>query len=248
MYLKFDKPQEASVALRSSLQENPDDIVAKYFLCIAEGRKPGKILREEYVEKIFDEYSNRFEQDLVDNLGYRIPSIIRETIERLYGNDIKFSNMVDLGCGTGLGGLAFKDCPERLTGIDISARMLEKASEKNIYDSLVQGELIDVLDNTETSFDFFLAADIFIYFQELDPLFASIKNRSTAGALLAFTTESNDTEGIVIRKSGRIAHSPGYIRRITDEFNFKIVMEKRMPIRKDHKQWVEGDLFVCKVH
>jgi len=246
-YLKFNKPQEAVLRLNSALEQNPDDTVAKYFLCIATGRKPDKELRERYVEEIFNKYSVSFEQDLVERLGYKIPSTARETIENLYGSAIKFNHMADIGCGTGLGGLAFRDCTERLTGIDLSSRMLQKAAQKNIYDSLLHGEVIDVLDNLDGFFDFFLATDLLSYFQELNLLLTAIRNRSSAGALLVFSTESNDSVDFVVRESGRVAHSAKYIHALAETFNINIVAEKRLPIRKDHAKWIEGDLFICEL-
>ena len=247
-YVKFGKTQEAIIRLKSAVEQNSDDTEAQYFLSIAQGKKPEKELREQYFEEMFDKFSGSFEQLLVEKLEYTIPTTAREILENIYGSNLRFNNMVDLGCGTGLSGVAFRDCTEKLTGIDFSEKMVREACQKNVYDKLLCGEVIHVLDSLESFYDFFLATDIFIYFQDLDNLIASIKRRSTPGALLVVTTECYDNnEDFIIRGSGRVAHSTKYIHRLTDTFSIKIVAEKRLPLRKEHEEWIEGDLYVCEI-
>ena len=48
---------------------------------------------------------------------------------------------LDLGCGTGLSGAAFKDRAGHLTGIDLSPAMIEKARSRGIYDSLAVADI-----------------------------------------------------------------------------------------------------------
>jgi len=246
--LIFDKVGEARLFLEGALREDPSDIIARYYLCLAEGNKPDKELRKKYVEKLFDKYSDRFEEELTDKLDYKIPTTSREILERIHGCPLRFDNMVDLGCGTGLSGQAFRDCTQRLTGIDLSGKMLQEASRKNIYDALIQGEIIQVLDASDSFFDFFLATDLLVYLQELVSLFTAIRNRASSGALLVFTTEShNNHEDYIFRESGRTAHNPQYIHRLTDRFNIKIAWEQRLPIRREASEWIEGDLFICQL-
>jgi len=247
-YFKFGKTQDAIVRLKAALKQDPDDNEVKYFLTIAEGRKPDKELEEQYVEEIFNKFSGGFEQHLVERLGYKIPTISREMILQIYGSDRKFMHMVDLGCGTGLGGHAFRDCTEQLTGIDLSEKMLQEAARKNVYDRLLHGEVITVLEKLDDFFDFFLAADMIVYFQELEALFESIRKKSAPGAVLVFSTESyDDHEDFIIRESGRIAHNSRYIHRLADSANIKIVAEQRLPLRKEHENWIEGDLYICEL-
>lgn len=52
--------------------------------------------------------------------------------------------ILDLGCGTGLDAQLYRPFAKKLTGVDISPKMVEKAEEKNIYDAL---DVFDVLQN-----------------------------------------------------------------------------------------------------
>ena len=60
----------------------------------------------------------------MQRLDYRLPQIIADKLGPLEGH------IIDLGCGTGLTGVALKNPRNSLTGIDISPAMLEKAREK----------------------------------------------------------------------------------------------------------------------
>ena len=47
-----------------------------------------------------------------------------------------FGAMLDLGCGTGLGGAAFRPFVDRLVGVDLSPAMIAQAAAKGLYDRL----------------------------------------------------------------------------------------------------------------
>ena len=49
--------------------------------------------------------------------------------------------ILDLGCGTGLAGAAFKPLAARLDGVDLSPAMIEKARARQIYDHLQVADL-----------------------------------------------------------------------------------------------------------
>ena len=46
---------------------------------------------------------------------------------------------LDLGCGTGLTGIILREIAKHLTGVDIAAKMLAHAKEKEIYDEFSRG-------------------------------------------------------------------------------------------------------------
>ena len=52
-----------------------------------------------------------------------------------------WTRAADLGCGTGLSGLAFIDIVEELVGVDLSPEMIEKAKQRRIYHELHVGEM-----------------------------------------------------------------------------------------------------------
>ena len=58
---------------------------------------------------------------------------------------MKFGSVLDLGCGTGLAGAAFRPFCDWLVGVDLSPAMLAQARDKGLYDRLVEGEVMRFL-------------------------------------------------------------------------------------------------------
>ena len=53
--------------------------------------------------------------------------------------------VLDLGCGTGLVGQAFKMDKNSFIGVDISQKMLDKAALKGVYANLIKADIVDFL-------------------------------------------------------------------------------------------------------
>ena len=78
-------------------------------------------------------------------------------------------NVLDLGCGTGLGANFYRPFAETLTGVDISPKMLEKAEEKKLYDRIHVFDMLQKWEFTE-KFDLIYSSDVFVYFGNLEPI------------------------------------------------------------------------------
>jgi tetratricopeptide (TPR) repeat protein len=92
-----------------------------------------------FVETLFDQYAERFETSLVDQLGYQGPAQIVAAL--LLAGRTRFERVLDLGCGTGLMGQAIRPHAGWLEGYDISGRMLAQARGKGVYDGLHKRDL-----------------------------------------------------------------------------------------------------------
>ena len=123
-----------------------------------------------------------------------------------------FAHALDLGCGTGLAGVAFRDCVERLEGIDLSPGMVAEARAKGIYDALHVGEVVAHLKAaTDRQFDLILAADVLVYVGDLAPLFLEVAR------VLASETGSSPSlrKAMKARATWSAAKRGTPIRRIT---------------------------------
>ena len=86
----------------------------------------------------------RYDTALTERLSYRGPALLRDAVEsamRAAGRPLQFRAMLDLGCGTGLAGAAFRPFVERLTGVDLSPGMIAQAESKGFYDRLATADL-----------------------------------------------------------------------------------------------------------
>ncbi len=97
---------------------------------------------EAYVRRLFDQYAARYDTALTVDLNYRGPALLLDAVQsamRAAGRPLHFGSMLDLGCGTGLGGTAFRLFVGRLAGVDLSPAMVAQAAAKIFYDRLVDG-------------------------------------------------------------------------------------------------------------
>jgi predicted TPR repeat methyltransferase len=87
-------------------------------------------------------------------------------------------------------GEVIRDRAGELVGVDLSPKMIEAAKRKNMYNRLAAGDLIDCLAMETAPFDLILAADVFVYLPDLNPVFKAASEKLSASGLVAFTVEA----------------------------------------------------------
>jgi predicted TPR repeat methyltransferase len=242
---KKGKLDEAIAAFRRAADLDPLNPSFKYQIAALTGQTT-EAAPTQYVRELFDQHANRFEHDLVEKLDYRIPTLLRRSLNSVLKGDGRFQNVIDLGCGTGLSGVEFSAISDRLIGIDVSPKMLEEAKRKQIYDVHHAGDMIQFLNDTDEKFDLFIAADVLVYIGDLKPVFTAIQNCSSSGAYFAFSTESSRGENYILRKTRRYAHSVSYIESLAKKHDFVAEICSSEGIRKEQGQWILGNLFILK--
>ena len=99
--------------------------------------------------QVFDEYAPNFDAHLTGELRYGIPGELFKALTdatEIEGGAGRYGTVVDAGCGTGLSGEPFRPICRHLVGVDISAGMLDEARKKDIYDELLNMDLVAGLD------------------------------------------------------------------------------------------------------
>src|SRR6266568_808238 len=236
--LREGRIEKAAEYFREACRISADDFKAAYFLAIAEGRPPGNDLKQKYSQLEFNGYAVQFEKSLVDKLGYTTPFRLFETLIRICGRDISFDSVADLGCGTGLSGEALRSISVRLTGIDISEKMLEVARGKNCYDRLCCGDIVTILDAQQERFDLFVASDVLIYIGEINDLMTTVVAHAAPDALFLFSTEIFDGEGVRLQQNGRYAHNAVYVNEVMKAFGCTVISEEAVDLRLELGAWV----------
>ena len=89
----------------------------------------------------YDSWSPSYNSDFADPSGYILPQqLVPKFLERAGPED---SPVLDIGCGTGLVGMAFADSGITIDGMDISNGMLSEAQRTGAYRDLFQADLTD---------------------------------------------------------------------------------------------------------
>src|ERR1700726_2324242 len=177
-------------------------------------------MTETYVRRLFDQYAARYDTALTGRLHYRGPALLRDAVEGAMGaagRPIRFGSMLDLGCGTGVCGAAFRPCVDWLVGVDLPPAMIALAATKGLYDRLATAELAEFLAGEaadKATYHLVLAADVFVYVNDLAPIVAGIARVLAPDGLMAFTVETHGGEGVKLLPTLRYAHGEGYVRGV----------------------------------
>jgi len=210
-------------------------------------------MTDTYVRRLFDQYAARYDEALTERLNYCGPAVLLDAVKaavRATGRPMHFAAGLDLGCGTGLGGLAFRPFVDRLVGVDLSPAMIAQAKAKGVYDRLVTADLngfvAEAIATAET-YHLVVAADVFVYVNDLGPIIAAIARVLAAGGVFAFTVETHSDGGVKLQPTLRYAYGEGYLRAAIGEAGLTLVTLAAASVRTENGVPVPGLVAVSSV-
>lgn len=202
-----------------------------------------------YVRTLFDQYAQHYDLSLLDGLDYRGPRLLRDAVVAVCAGEQRrpaFAYALDLGCGTGLAVTAFGPHVASLTGIDLSPAMIEAARRRGGYDRLEVGDFFEVLAGLdEAAFDLVLAADSLPYCSDLAPLARAVARVLAPAALFAFTVETHDGTGVLMRDTLRYAHGADHVRSALVQAGFACLSLEQAASRREKSVPVPGLVVVA---
>lgn len=198
-----------------------------------------------YVRDLFDRYAPRFDEDLGQRLAYRTPALLAELLEAAGVTPDGGRRVLDLGCGTGLSGLALTRFARRMTGLDLSPRMLEVARGRGIYHRLEEADLLAWLPRQRPGFDLVVAADVLNYLGDLAPAFAGIHGVLVPGGVAAFSIETGEAP-VALGTGLRYRHDPFHVAALAAAVGLQEVARRDATLREEKGAPVAGTLFVLR--
>lgn len=242
VYQELGRFEEASGAYTKALEIDPNLDTSKHMVAALSADVTTKIPAQ-HVMDLFDNFAPTFEKKLVKDLNYQIPNLIAEVLQHEFVS-LAEAKILDLGCGTGLVGEAFRGKISGIDGVDISEKMIEEASKKNIYQSLARDDITNHLTRMTLDYDFYIAADVFVYVGCLKEIFSQLKVHARKSSHLVFSTEHELESDIGINKMGRYTHSTFYIETLCEQFDFKMYWFDLVDLRKERGTTVSGGLYI----
>jgi predicted TPR repeat methyltransferase len=200
-----------------------------------------------YVRRLFDQHAPSFDEKLA-GLDYRAPSLLLDAVRAVAPTPLRIGSMLDLGCGTGLGGLAFRPYVDWLTGVDVSPGMIAKARAKGLYDQLAAAELQQHLEDEAAAgahFHLVMAADVFVYVSDLAPAAVAVARVLAPAGLFAFTVESRAGDGVVLQPTLRYAHGTAHVRAALAEAGLDVLHLRQAATRTEQGAPVAGLVVVA---
>ncbi len=235
-YGYLGETEKAKAVFRDWLADEPGDPTAEHHLAALEGRTPERA-SDAYVERVFDEFAVSFDARL-ETLQYRAPELVHRCLAERVGAASPVA-VLDVGCGTGLVGPLVRPLASRLVGIDLSANMLAKARQRDVYDTLEKAEFIAFLAGTPEQFGAILAADALCYVGRMEAFARNALAALTPGGILvaSFEADANGAD-VALTHTGRYTHGEDYLTRTFADAGFAetrctaevLRMETGMPV------------------
>ncbi|HZP75323.1 MAG TPA: methyltransferase [Pseudolabrys sp.] len=228
-------------AFRKAAEADPGDRHGAALHLIRLGASPPRGMPQNYVRGLFDGYASSFDRALQDGLSYSAPTLLRDAVRTARGGRI--GSMLDLGCGTGLAGEVFRPLVDWLVGVDLSGGMLAQARCKGLYDRLVEADVLQFLAQEKLSgapYHVIVAADVFVYLDDLRPVLHAMADVAAPQGLVAFTVETHDGDGVILRDTLRYAHGGTHVREAIAAAGLELMRLDHASTRTEKKQPVPG--------
>ena len=244
--LAFDKPREAAALVREWLQYYDSDPTASYFQDVLDNKRITRAPAG-FISAHFDEVAAQFTDTFAAQMQYAVPATLARMLAEnaAEGEGPPPSSLLDLGCGTGLMGLALQPQSGHLAGVDLSARMVERAIERDIYDELVVADCVEFMARHPETFDAIVAADSLLYFGELSILFQRAAEALRGNGWFACSVETTgEGSSYILGSNGRFRHHPDYVGAVARANGLRPMERRDIVLRQEFGQSVPGSVFL----
>lgn len=249
-YAALEERDEAASWYQRYLDLEPGEPEALHMLAAMGVAEAPERASDGYVTTLFDRFAPDFDDQLTQELDYQAPTLIAETAKDHFPEADSNLHILDLGCGTGLSGVAIKDIAGRIDGVDLSGEMIKLARKRHVYKTLTRSDIVTYLAKTKRRYDLTLGADVFVYFGDLEALFSGVFNILKPGGLVIFSLEAQSDEkqsvGYELTASGRYSHGRAYVREVANGVGLEERSITTEQIRTEYGEPVLGDIWVWR--
>lgn len=242
--MRYGRTDEALPYLEKAHALNPECATTKHFLALARGDQTPDP-SPAYIEELFDGYAERFDEHLIKDLAYVVPQVLSEKLlDHLPTPSV--SNVLDLGCGTGLVGVHIGGQVNALDGVDLSQKMLDQAASREVYRNLIRDDVSEFLNKASQTWHGIIAADVFIYCGDIEDIVVLCYQHLEPGGVLVFSVESCGGDHFLADPAtGRYQHSSPYLERILAQHFVGVELIDQV-LRQNSGEPVQGQLVVAR--
>lgn len=138
--------------------------------------------------KLANDFATEYDKSITEN-NWIGPEVLYQILNPFLE---RYSNILDLGIGTGASSVPFKNEGHQITGIDGAEKMLEHCKAKNIAKQLILHDLEQPpFPIKQDSFQAVISNGVFHLVYPFSPIFTEVKRLLIPGGYFAFTYEKN---------------------------------------------------------
>lgn len=249
VYLHLNQRELALHHFQTALALEPNNQTAAHMVAAIEGKTLPEGAPPAFTRALFDQYAYSYDEHVKKQLDYQVPNHLRQAMAPYISSRTTW-NTLDLGCGSGLCAPLFADLATKITGVDLSPNMIEVAKQRGVYDALYCDDAVSFLSKQNpNSFDLIIAADVFVYFGDLQAVFAGCYRALVTGGFFCFSIETlqgSDNEDFKLMTTGRYAHRPSFVEKLLNLTQFTILQQTAATLRTQEEVPVLGHIFTVQ--
>jgi len=245
VYLHLNQRELALNHFQMALQLEPHNQTAAHMVAAMQGKTLAQGAPIGFTRALFDQYAYSYDEHVKKQLGYQVPALLRQAVAPYIYNRQHW-NTLDLGCGSGLCAPLFADLATKITGVDLSPNMIEVAKLRSIYDALYCDDALSFLSTQKPdTFDLIIAADVFVYFGDLQEIFSACYRVLNDKGFFCFSIETlaKTDELFKLMTTGRYSHRPSYVEKLLTQGHFHILGQTAATLRTEEDAPVLGHIF-----
>jgi predicted TPR repeat methyltransferase len=248
MLLRQGEHELAAEVVAEWYASDPNNPIARHHYLSTQMDDVPQRASDDYVRQTFDRFAASFDQ-VLQGLDYQAPQRVMEAVVDRFGKPEQNLTILDAGCGTGLCGPLLKPYALKLLGVDLSSAMLNKAHGRQVYQQLIESDLVGYLSGVNQFFDLLVSADTLCYFGCLRG-FLEVTHRSlSTSGILIFTLEhclDDAVDEYKLNHHGRYSHRIEYVLHLLADTHFQLICIKTVFLRNEAGQAVEGLLVTAE--
>lgn len=239
------KSGEALAQINGMLDAEPENVSLRYVRAVLRG-EAATAQPEQFISAYFDSCADFYDHAAQYITLYKAPALLFEALRGM--PELKGArglSLLDIGCGTGIAAEAFRDMTARRVGVDLSARMIDKARRRQLYEELYQLDAREFMLGSDRQFDLVIGCDVLGHIGDAAQFLHVARNVLSSKSLLAFTIEKHEgREALRMHPAGHFTHSPHYILALAQEEGYVPVRVEDMVLRMENYFSVPGVMFV----
>jgi predicted TPR repeat methyltransferase len=248
--LRAGQKAKATQDAETLVAQSPDNEAYAFFLAVAKGEVP-PTQPSVVIQSLFDTIAPQFDAQFVVKLQYKLPRDVAALIHQWHPD--KTEDVLDLGCGTGLLGVALGPLKGVLVGVDLSGEMIKRAARHQVYDKFHQVNLLDALVATPSDlYNVITALDVLNYVGDLESLLPNAHRILATGGRLVFSCEASAKQkprsgpGYTLESTYRYTHQRNYLERLLEEAGFTDYEIEERVLRYENDEPVNGYLVTAR--